>query len=149
MSSVDQFVIQWRERLKSGPADMAATLGIEAMSASDTHVEMAMPFRSDIGQATGLFSTGALIQLADVAATLLCIRTFHQRDPAAARETYFPLSVQMNAHLIGNTDSGRAIARSTLVSAGRTLVVAHTVRDDQGQDLILLTSAHLIKAVKN
>ncbi len=128
---------------------MSITLGIEAISASDSHVEMAIPLRPEIAQATGLFSAGALIQLADVAATMLCIRTVQRRDPGAGKGTFFPLAVQMNAHLVGNTNEGRAVARSTLISAGRTVMVAQTpVRDEQGRDLILLTSTHIIKAMR-
>ncbi len=144
------FVQDWHERVKDAQPDMAITLGVEPVSASDTHVEFAMPFRPEISQATGLFSAGALIQLADIAATILCARTIQRRDPRAERGTSFPLSVQMDAHLIGNTNAGRAIARSTLISAGRTLMVAQTVvRDEEGKDLVLLTSTHIIKAVRS
>jgi uncharacterized protein (TIGR00369 family) len=144
------FIDDWNEGWKNVQADMALTLGIEPISASDTHVEMAMPYRPEIAQRTGLFSAGALIQLADVAATILCIRTVQQRDPAVATDTFFPLAVQMNAHLVGNTNSGRVIARSTLISAGRTVMVAQTpVRDERGKDLVLLTSTHIVKALRN
>jgi len=119
----------------------------EPVSGSDAHVELAMKFRPEIGQFTGLFSAGALIQLADVAATALCNRTVQQRDPQGGT---FPLSVQMSAQLVGNTNSGRAIARSTLISAGRTVMVAQTlVRDDNGKSLVLLTSTHIITAIRN
>lgn len=149
MSSDDpDFVSHWQEGWKGVDTDMALTLGIEAVSASDAHVEMAMPFRPEIAQRTGVFSAGALIQLADVAATVLCARTVQQRDPEQTRGAFFPFAVQMNAHLIRNTNSGRAIARSTLVSAGRTVMVAQTpVRNEEGKDLILLTSTHIIKAI--
>ena len=144
------FVSQWQERMQLMQADMAVTLGIEAVSASDTHVEMAMPFRPEIGQATGLFSAGALIQLADVAATMLCIRTIRERDPETQQGTFFPLSIQMNAHLVGNTNSGRAIARSTLVSASRAVMTAGTlVQDEGGKDLVLLTSTHIVKSIRS
>jgi uncharacterized protein (TIGR00369 family) len=146
MSSDDpNFVSQWRESWSDVAADIAITLGIEPVSASDAHVELAMQFRPEIGQYTGLFSAGALIQLADVAATALCNRTAQQRDPEGAT---FPLSVQMSAQLVGNTNTGRAIARSTLISAGRSVMAAQTlVRDENGKSLILLTSTHIIKAI--
>jgi uncharacterized protein (TIGR00369 family) len=141
------FVSRWRESWSEVTADIAITLGIEPVSASDDHVELAMPFRPEIGQFTGLFSAGALIQLADVAATSLCLRTVQQRD---TRGGTFPLSVQMSVQLVGNTNSGRAIARSTLISAGKTVMAAQTlVRDENGKSLILLASTHVIKAVRN
>lgn len=127
---------------------MAITLGIEPVGASDDHVELAMQFRPEIGQATGLFSAGALIQLADVAATVLCGRTAQKRDPDGV--AMFPLSIQMNAQLVGNTNSGRAIARATLISACRKVMAAQTlVRDEQGKTLVLLTSTHIIKAIQS
>jgi uncharacterized protein (TIGR00369 family) len=142
------FIDRWNERLQSSQQDMAITLGIEAVSASEEHVEMAMPFRPEIGQATGLFSAGALIQLADVAATLMCLRALQRRESDGV--VYFPLAIQMNAQLIGNTNAGRAIARSTFLSAGRTVMAAQTlVRDEQVKDLLLLTSTYIVKAVRN
>ena len=75
------FINQWRESWKDVAADMAVTLGTEPVSASDTHVELAMPFRPEIGQRTGLFSAGTLIQLAEVAATALCGRKVRLRNP--------------------------------------------------------------------
>ena len=141
------FVSQWRESWSEVTADIAVTLGIEPVSASDDHVELAMPFRPEIGQFTGLFSAGALIQLADVAATSLCLRTVRQRGPQGGA---FPLSVQMSVQLVGNTNSGRAIARSTLLSAGKSVMAAQTlVQDENGKSLILLTSTHVVKAIRN
>ena len=141
------FVSYWHETWKDVAADIAVTLGIEPVSGSDMHVELAMQFRPEIGQRTGLFSAGALIQLADVAATALCVRTAQQRDPEGGAS--FPLAVQINAHLVGNTNSGRAIARATLISAGRTVMVAQTlVRDERGKNLVLVTSTHIVKAIR-
>ena len=150
MSSDDPgFIDQWRESWKDVAADMAVTLGIEPVSASDSHVELAMPFRPEIGQRTGLFSAGALIQLADAAATVLCGRKVWLRNPDGDL-TSFPVAVQMNAHLMANTNSGRAIARSQLLSAGRTVLTAQTlVRDEEGKNLVLLTSTHIIKAIRS
>jgi uncharacterized protein (TIGR00369 family) len=136
------FVKTWNEAWSSVKADIALTIGIEPISASDSHVELAMAFRPEIAQVTGVLSAGALIQLADVTATALCRRTIQERDDADS----FPFSVQMNAHLIANTGSGRAIARSRLLSAGQTVMTAETVvRDEQGKDLMLLTSTHIVK----
>jgi uncharacterized protein (TIGR00369 family) len=139
-----EFANYWRDLWSKVEADIALTLGIEPISASDSHVELAMPFRPEIGQFTGVFSAGALIQLADVAATALCRRTLQERA-----EDAFPYAVQMNAHLIANTSSGRAIARAKLLSAGRTVMTAETiVTDEQGKKMILLTSTHIVKAVR-
>ena len=45
----------------------------------------------------------------------------------------------MSAQLVGNTNSGRAIARSTLISAGKSVMAAQTlVQDENGKSLVLL-----------
>jgi uncharacterized protein (TIGR00369 family) len=128
----------WEEKYSAGPGTVMKTLGLEPISASDEHVEIAMPFRSELAQGTGYFAGGILIQLADCAATILCARAL-----AAMRWRGFPYSVQMNAHLIANISEGRAIARAQLLSSGRSLLVAETrVRDEAGKLLIVLTSTH-------
>ena len=137
------FLEWWRELCSQIETDITFTLGVDGVSASDDHVEMAMPFQPEISQMTGYFAAGALIQLADIAATALCMRT-------ATRLGYdgFPYSVQMNAQLVSNTNSGRAVARSTLASAGRSVMAAETrVTDESGKLLLLLTSTHVVRSM--
>lgn len=135
------FVAEWQAWLRHRGTGISITLGIEPVSASDEHVEMALPFRPEIGQSKGVFAAGGLLQLADSAATVLCRRVL------AAREVEgFPFLVQLNAHLVANAEDGRALARATMVSAGRTLmVVSTTVRDERGRDLVLVTSTHAVR----
>jgi uncharacterized protein (TIGR00369 family) len=137
------FLDFWRDEWSRVEADITFTLGVEPVSASDEHVELAMPFRPEIAQITGYFSAGALIQLADIAATVLCARI-------AASRGYdgFPYSVQMNAQLVSNANSGRAIARASMASAGRSVMAAETrVTDESGKLLLLLTSTHLVRSM--
>jgi uncharacterized protein (TIGR00369 family) len=106
---------------------------------------MTMPFKPEISQATGLFSAGALIQLADTAATWLC----HLRLRASgAAEGAFAFAVQISSNLVGNTDSGSATADARLVSVGRTVMVSQTeVRDDDGRALLVQSVTHAIPSV--
>jgi acyl-coenzyme A thioesterase PaaI-like protein len=62
------------------------TLGIEPVAADGDEVVMKMPLKPEISQATGLFSAGALVQLADVAATWLC--SLRLRDWGAPEGTF-------------------------------------------------------------
>lgn len=136
------FVAEWQDWLRHRGTGISLTLGIEAVSASDEHVEMALPFRPEIGQSKGVFAAGALIQLADSAATVLCRRLLHRRG-----EEGFPFAVQMDVHLLANAQDGRALARATMASAGRTLMVVRTtVTDEGGRELLLLTSTHLARS---
>lgn len=136
-----EFVSWWREEWSRIEADITLTLGIEAVSASDGHVELAMPFRPEISQVMGFFAAGSLIQLADNAAATLCLRTAKRRGYEG-----FPFTVQMSAQLVGNAGGGRALARSTLISAGRSLMAAETrVADESGRLLVLVTSVHALK----
>jgi uncharacterized protein (TIGR00369 family) len=144
MSTDDEAFNQWWVDAWSGyETDITFTLGIEPVSAKDDYVELAMPFRPEIAQATGFFSAGALIQLADNAATVLCSRTAASRG-----QDGFPYTVQMSAQLVANTNSGRAIANATLISAGRSVMAAETrVTDESGKVLLLLTSTHVVRSM--
>lgn len=137
---------EWNKFWAGKDVDIRTTLGVEPVDADDDHVTLALPFRPEIGQATGVFAAGALIQLADMAATWLCLRKLGTIvDPSAP----FALSVQMNAHLVGNVAAGRAVATAHLVTHGRSMFVAETsVRSDiDGRLLLLLTSMHFVPRV--
>ena len=76
-------------------ADIRITLGIEHVEGDEEHVVMTMPFKPEISQATGLYLAGALIQLADTAATWLC----HLRLRASgAAEGAFAFAVQISSN---------------------------------------------------
>lgn len=112
-------------------------------SVTDGRVLASMPFRSGLAQLTGLFHAGALLTLADSAATVACL---YAVDPTGADpQASFPLAVQISANLIGNVGAGTVTAEANLVHRGRTTMVAQTtVRDEQGRLLLLVTSTHLV-----
>jgi uncharacterized protein (TIGR00369 family) len=97
-----------------------------------------------VRQGTGVFAAGALMQLADVAATSVCQRAAGStmEDPKP-----FPLSVQISVNLLRNVDKGKVIAESTIVHGGRTLTVVESkVRDEAGRLLCVVTSTHVAVA---
>ena len=137
-------VAEWNHSWAGVEADIWITLGIEPVTADRDGVVMKMPFKPEIGQATGVFSAGALVQLADVAATWLC--ALRLRDSGAPDGT-FPYAVQLSANLVANTDHGDARAGARLISAGRTVMVTHTeVRDDDQRVLLTLTGTHVVRS---
>ena len=135
---------EWDTFWSTRPTDIKVTLGAELVDAAQDFVAVAMTFRPEIAQATGVFSAGALIQLADIAATWLCLRT---SGALVDTNAPFPFAVQMNAHLLGNVGEGRVSARASLASSGKTMMVAETlvVADATSKRLLLLTSTHLLR----
>lgn len=122
---------------------MLETADITFHSVTDGRALASMPFRSALAQLTGRFHAGALLTLADSAATAACMHAVDPTggDPGAA----FPLAVQISANVIGNVGAGTVTAEANLVHRGRTTMVAQTtVRDEQGRLLLLVTSTHLV-----
>jgi 1,4-dihydroxy-2-naphthoyl-CoA hydrolase len=146
MSSADFSSADWDRFWGDVDGAIRITLGIEHVEGDEEHVVLTMPFKPEISQATGLFSAGALIQLADTAATWLC----HLRLRASgAPEGAFAFAVQISSNLVGNADSGSATAHARLVSVGRTVMVSQTeVRDDDGRALLVQSVTHVVKGPK-
>lgn len=129
-----------RRRARGTMLEMA---GIAFHTVADGHAVASMSFRPELAQLTGRFHAGALLTLADSAATAACMEAV---DPTGADpRASFPLAVQISANLIGNVGAGTVTAEANLVHRGRTtMVVETTVRDEQGRLLLLMTSTHLV-----
>lgn len=138
MSPRDEFLAHWNAVLVAGE-DMALTLGLMPLSGDPGGVTVTMPLTPAIRQPAGMFSAAALFGLADVGGTTLA--RYH-----APADT-FPLNVQSSISLVGNTNTGNATSRSTLVSAGRRLIVTTTeVTDDTGRLLAKVDATFLVAA---
>ncbi|MEX2158023.1 MAG: PaaI family thioesterase [Dehalococcoidia bacterium] len=139
----DAWYEEWKQRIEASGGNIILALGLRPLEADADHVVMEMPMSGNVRQGTGVFAAGALIQLADVAATMLCQ---HATDPSRERtDLPFPLSVQISANLLRNTDEGKAIATSRLVHKGRTMmVVTSEVRDEKVRLLATVTSTHVM-----
>src|SRR5919108_4389987 len=90
-----------------------------------------LAFRPDLAQLTGLFHGGVILSLADETATACSLATAMADgtwDPAK-----FPLTIQLSANLIRNTNTGKLIAEAVPLHRGRTsMVMQTTVRDEHG-----------------
>ena len=141
----DEWYEDWKRRLGESGGNIILALGLRPIEESAERVVMEMPYGPNVRQGTGVFASGALIQLADVAATTAC---FHTMDPSRTRtDLSFPLAVQISANLLRNTDHGKAIAEAKVVHKGRTMmVVESSVRDDEGRLLAIVNSTHFVKA---
>jgi uncharacterized protein (TIGR00369 family) len=141
----DEWYEDWKRRLGESGGNIILALGLRPVEESEERVVMEMPYGPNVRQGTGVFASGALIQLADVAATMAC---FHAMDPSRTRtDLPFPLAVQISANLMRNTDHGKAIAEAKLVHKGRTMMVVEaSVRDEEGRLLAIVNSTHIVKA---
>ena len=139
----DEWYEQWKRNREASGRNIIDALGLRPLEQSSERVVMEMPIGPNVIQGTGVFAAGALIQLADVAATMACSRAM---DPTGERRDLpFPLSVQISSNLLRNTDSGKAITTSRVVHKGRTMMVVHSdVHDDRGRLLAVVTSTHLV-----
>ena len=100
-------------------------------------------FRPDLAQLTGLFHGGVILSLADETATACALATVMpdgEWDPGK-----FPLTIQLSANLIRNTNTGKLIAEAVPVHKGRTsMVLQTTVRDPQGRVMAVVTATLLM-----
>jgi uncharacterized protein (TIGR00369 family) len=128
------------ERAKGTNVEARGTRFVE-VSAERAVAELA--FRPDLAQLTGLFHGGVILSLADETATACSIANVMPDgtwDPAK-----FPLTIQLSANLIRNTDTGKLIAEAVPLHRGRTsMVVQTTVRDEQGRVMALVTATLLV-----
>lgn len=132
---------EWYRGMDEGGGNIIAAMRMRMVEASAELVVMEMPMTPGVRQGTGVFAAGALMQLADVAATSIC-----QRAAGSTREDPkpFPLSVQISVNLLRNVDKGKVISESRIVHGGRTLTVVESrVRDESGRLLCIVTSTHV------
>jgi 1,4-dihydroxy-2-naphthoyl-CoA hydrolase len=113
------------------------------VSAGEGRAKTRLAFQPGLAQLTGLFHAGAIIALADEAATAAAM--WETNPTAEFRPELFPLTLQMSVNLLRNTNQGTLTAEAEVVHRGRTtLVVDVRVRDEQ-QKLIAKSTATLLK----
>ena len=139
----DDWYDDWKRGLEESGGNVILALGLRPIEANAERVVMEMPHGPNVIQGTGVFAAGALIQLAGVAATMVCFRAI---DPAGTRDDLpCPLSVQISSNLLRNTDKGKATTTSRIVHKGRTMmVVGSEIHDDEGRLLATVTSTHVM-----
>lgn len=117
--------------------------GTRFLEVSAEHAVAELAFRPDLAQLTGLFHGGVILSLADETATACSVASVMPDgawDPAK-----FPLTIQLSANLIRNTNTGKLIAEAVPLHQGRTsMVMQTTVRDEQGRVMALITATLLI-----
>ena len=123
--------------------NLLSTLGIRVLDATTERAVVEMPFREALQQLTGVFHAGAILSLADTAATYGSMRVVAPDGTVSAGR--FPLAVQVSANLVRNVGEGTIVAESRPVHRGRTMIVMETkVRDAADRLLATVTSTHLV-----
>ena len=131
----------WRQMEESG-GNIIAAMRMRMVEMSAERVVMEMPMGPAVRQGTGVFAAGALMQLADVAATSAYF--YWARDIKGDVDAPFPLSIQISTNLIRNTDRGKVRSETVLTQKGRTLIVAESrLTDEDGNLMALVTSTHI------
>ena len=130
-------IARWQDAFKG---TMLELVGFTIVSASKELVIAELPFKSELTQVTGVFHAGALLTLADSTATALA--NLHTQVSAGEFDRgRFPLTVQLNANFIRNTETSKLVAESVPVHVGRrTIVVRTDVRDAGGRLLATVTN---------
>ncbi len=139
-TSSEQWIAEFNRRTAG---TMIAAHGTRFKEITPQRAILELDFRPDLAQPTGLFHAGALISLADEAAT--CLAAVHAMPDGGWDPAKFPLTIQLSANLIRNTNRGRITAEATPVHAGRTtMVVQSTVKDEEGRLLAPVTATLLV-----
>jgi 1,4-dihydroxy-2-naphthoyl-CoA hydrolase len=122
------------------PSQMRHLVGYRVVESSDKKVVAEIDYRADLTQSMGVWHTGAIITLADTAATGVA---FQNMEPASDQSSprQFPVAIQISANLLRNSNKGKLVAEAVPVHFGRrTIVVQTTVRNEEGHHLATVTS---------
>jgi uncharacterized protein (TIGR00369 family) len=121
--------------------------GARFLFAGEGKARSQLTFKPSLTQLTGLFHAGAIIALADEAATAAAM--WETNPTGELRPELFPLTLQLSVNLIRNTNQGTLTAEAEIVHRGRTtLVVDARVTDDQGKLVAKVTATLLAPAAR-
>ena len=129
-----------------GRGTMIGSHGTRFESAGQGRARAYLDFKPELTQLTGLFHAGAIIALADETATAAAM--WETNPTGEFRPELFPLTLQMSANLIRNTNQGTLVAEAEIVHRGRTTLVVDVRVSDDRQRLLakfvatLLAPAH-------
>jgi uncharacterized protein (TIGR00369 family) len=125
-----------------GRGTMIGSHGTRFVSAGQGRALAQLDFKPDLTQLTGLFHAGAIIALADETATAAAM--WETNPSGEFRPELFPLTLQMSANLLRNTDRGTLVAEAEIVHRGRTTLVVDVRVSDDRQRLIAKFVATLL-----
>lgn len=89
---------------------------------SEEHAVCRMQVTDGVRNPYGVVQAGAMVWMADVAATVLALG----KPSATAGESGFPLAINLNSSFLGNVKSGDIKAEARFVRRGRRVSVVRT-----------------------
>jgi uncharacterized protein (TIGR00369 family) len=120
-----------------------AARGTRFLHVSGERAVAELVFRPDLAQLTGVFHAGVILSLADETATACSIYALMPDgtwDPGK-----FPLTIQLSANLLRNTNTGKLTAEAIPLHKGRSsMVMQTTVKDEQGRLMAVVTATQLV-----
>lgn len=141
----DDWHERWWGQMTEGGGNVIAHYRMRMVESTDDHVVMSMDYQPGARQGTGVYASGIMMQLADVAATSVCFNHMRKNAPEGMTDLPFPLAVQISTNLLRNTDHGTIFAESRLTHGGRMMLVCDsTVKDESGRLLATVTTTHLV-----
>lgn len=103
-------------------------------------VTSVMPVQPGILNPFGTVHAGATLWFADVTATALVLAGVKAEENMQG----FPLAINLNANLAGNSKSGTFIAKAVYVKKGRSVsIVRTTVTTEDGKLIADVTTSHV------
>ena len=122
------------------PSQMRHLVGYRQIEASKEKVVAEIDFRDDLSQSMGVWHAGAIITLADTAATGLAFQNMERRSDQSGSEQFL-VTIQISANLLRSSNKGKLVAEAVPVHVGRrTIVVQTAVRNEEGLHLATVTS---------
>ena len=116
--------------------------GTRFVSVGEGRAVAQLDFKPALSQLTGVFHAGAIIALADEAATAAAM--WEGNPTGELKPELFPLTLQLSVNLIRNTDRGTLTAEAMSIHRGRTTVVVEVrVTDDQHRLVATLMATQL------
>lgn len=110
------------------------------VSQSAEEVVAEMPVQAGILNPYGTVHAGATLWFADVTATMLALEGV-EAEPGMPG---FPLAINLNANLLGNSQSGCFTAVARYVKKGRSVSVIRTqVTSEAGKAIADVTTSHV------
>jgi 1,4-dihydroxy-2-naphthoyl-CoA hydrolase len=116
------------------------SIAFSVVERSENQVVSEMPITAGIKNPYGVVHVGAILWLADVTATVLCIGEVRAADGMSG----FPLAISLNANFLRNQREGSFKAVSSYVKRGRNVSVVRTLVYGEKEQLIAeVTTNHI------
>src|SRR2546430_8725131 len=123
-----------------GRGTMIERHGTRFVTAGKGRAVAQIDFKPELTQLTGRFHAGAIVALADEAATAAAM--WETNPTGDFRPELFPLSLQLSVNLIRNTNRGTLTAEAEVTHRGRTILVVDVQVFDDERALVARSEEH-------